>query len=331
MVKGFEGCPDLVLVELHPRGKEGRDEGGVVHLLVVRKVKAREDALHLLGGDLEILVHDLGQLIQGDDPPAGLVERQEGLLKVLQLPRGQAVGHHGQGRSPQVRALGETPEALEHIHAHVGRRERASARDPGVLQGPRRVQPRARVLLQQALEEVLRVAGQGLPPAVALEVALEDGLGYLEVVRAAERWPAEQQHVADDPQAPQVALAGVLPRQDLGAGVVQRTAGHVQRLVGRAQALREPEVYQLQSVVALQLAIHPVLQLEIPVHYAVAVEIVQRLQHLKHDVGSVALMVHLPLAEPAVQLAAAELHDEPDVPVALVGVEQPADVRMVQP
>mmetsp|Transcript_79541 Transcript_79541/g.247648 ORF Transcript_79541/g.247648 Transcript_79541/m.247648 type:complete len:269 (+) Transcript_79541:919-1725(+) len=198
-------------------------------------------------------------------------------------------------------------------------------------QGPRRVQPQGRVLFHQLLDEILCVAGQRVPAAVALELAVHDGLGYLQVVYAAKGRPAKEEHVADDPQAPHVALTGVLPRQDLGAGVVQRAAGHVESLVRRDQSLREPEVYELQPVIALHFAVHPVLKLEIPVHNEVAVEVVQSLQHLQDNVRGIALVIHLLLAESAVQLATTELHDKPDVAVALVGMEQTADVRVVQP
>ena len=83
---------------------------------------------------------------------------------------------------------------------------------------------------------------------------------------------ADEKHVADYAAAPQIALFGVVPAEDLRACVVQRPAWHLHLRV-LLNDLGEAEVNKLDSILILTCgsSIHPIFQLEVSVDNVVAV------------------------------------------------------------
>mmetsp|Transcript_137505 Transcript_137505/g.325694 ORF Transcript_137505/g.325694 Transcript_137505/m.325694 type:complete len:241 (-) Transcript_137505:267-989(-) len=223
-----------------------------------------------------------------------------------------------------MRALREGPQALQHRAAQ--RHRRLAQLQPAVVQSLGGVQTPRWVLLQEALDEVLRMQRQAGPAPVQGNLRLLDGLGDLRVRGATEGRAPHEQHVADHSHAPQVALAAVTATYHLRAGVMQGAAGHLQQLV-LLEDLGEAEVDELQPVLR---AVHPVLKLQIPVDDVVPVEVVHRLQHLPHHLCGVLLAVDLLLAKPGVQLATAHLHDKPHLSVPFICMQKPAYIGMIQ-
>mmetsp|Transcript_115168 Transcript_115168/g.321930 ORF Transcript_115168/g.321930 Transcript_115168/m.321930 type:complete len:349 (+) Transcript_115168:1150-2196(+) len=181
---------------------------------------------------------------------------------------------------------------------------------------------------EQAPNEVLGVVGRGLPSLVAHRVLFAQHLPQLLFRHTPERRLSTEHDIGHDAQAPQVALARVALLQHLRRDVGEGAATDV-HLDVRVPHLAEAEVDELQVRAAL-VVVEEVLQLEVPVHDAVGVDVVDREEHLPHRVRGVALGKPLHLRDAVEELAAlTTLHDEVEDIVALVDVVEARDVRVV--
>mmetsp|Transcript_22135 Transcript_22135/g.48402 ORF Transcript_22135/g.48402 Transcript_22135/m.48402 type:complete len:212 (+) Transcript_22135:1351-1986(+) len=199
-----------------------------------------------------------------------------------------------------------------------------------MLQSSWGIHPPRSILLKKALHERSRTLREGAPPPISWEFTAQDCLRNLHIVGGAERRPPQKEHIANNAKAPQITLTRVFALQHLWTCVVQGSARHVQLFLLVAQHTGEAEVDELQSVLLVRSAVHPVLQLQIPMDNSMGVQVADSLKHLGHDAYCVALSVELLLAKSAVQLATAKFHDQPDTVALLVGMQKPADVRVVQ-
>lgn len=119
--------------------------------------------------------------------------------------------------------------------------------------------------------------------------------------------------------------------EDLWGDVVGRAAHGVHRLVLVLQRLREPEVNHLNAFKVIWLREHEVLRLDITMRNALAVEVLEGLEKLFHDIRRLVLAQKLVVDDILEQFAAfAVLEDEEADLVPLPNFEKFDDVRVVQ-
>ena len=200
-------------------------------------------------------------------------------------------------------------------------REEGRARDEGVLQGlcgrgsvphlpDQQTLPMqsvrysllaSRICGAQYLHEVHAGVGDVLELLV-VEVGLlvEDGVVDVLHGLAEEGRRAGQQHVAQHAQGPHVAAVVVVAVQHLRGRVVAGAHLLGQSLVGR-EVLGQTEVDQDQRRVGVVVLEQEVLQLQVAVHDAVLVQVVDRAEHVAHELGGAVLPEHEALVLAGVQ------------------------------
>mmetsp|Transcript_35936 Transcript_35936/g.100955 ORF Transcript_35936/g.100955 Transcript_35936/m.100955 type:complete len:361 (-) Transcript_35936:317-1399(-) len=288
-VEPVERFLDQIVVHLYSGGGHGRQEFGVVDLLLVIIVDSLESRRGVLAINMKFGLHHLLKLVDVDGPRPVGVHLYERIAHLGALLVGQGPSHHVHRGSPEVGCLGETAQGVDGrlVDLVVAREDVVALLDPRGLQRLGSAEPRRGVDHEQRLDEVLGLRRDLLPlPLLPAVPALSDqpDLGLL---RAGERHVPEQQDEHRDPQAPHVALAAVALAQDLGRDVRQRPTAELHLGVGLPD-LREAKVYELQVFRSL-LLVQEVLQLDISVDHICLMEIVQREQHLPSGVASILL------------------------------------------
>mmetsp|Transcript_56069 Transcript_56069/g.170728 ORF Transcript_56069/g.170728 Transcript_56069/m.170728 type:complete len:287 (+) Transcript_56069:477-1337(+) len=223
----------------------------------------------------------------------------------------------------------EGPKRGEQGRIEGGRAPSRAGLQPRVLQRGAGAGPCVRVHDQQPPQEVLSLSGMAAQARRELHLARLD-LGHDLLLAAAEQRHADQEHVGNDPERPNIGLLGVRAGKNLGRHVIDRAASLLHPGVRTADAPpRQAEVDQLQVAGALGLE-NIVLQLQIAVRYVVRMQIHHRQQHLLNQPGSRILAQATAVPHPGQQLATGEiLHDEVQLRRRLVHVVQPGDVRVV--
>mmetsp|Transcript_6695 Transcript_6695/g.19691 ORF Transcript_6695/g.19691 Transcript_6695/m.19691 type:complete len:296 (-) Transcript_6695:302-1189(-) len=286
-----------------------------------------EDLLRLLAGDVELVLQDLLQLLQGHRAVMVLVHGQEVVAHLRAVLVGEGPCHHLHAAPPELGRLAELPERGDHALVNHGL-VLVPRVDPRVLQRLLGGEPLHRVDLQQALHEVQRRLRDGVPPlGLQLVGALRDVLRLRRLV-AREGHVPRQDDEGDHPEAPEVALARVVLLQDLRRNVGEGPAADVHLHVG-VPDLAEAEVDQLQ-VAGARLVVQKVLQLEVPMHDAVGVDVVERQQHLVDSICRVALAKPLELGDAVEQLTTLHaFHHEVQLVLRIEHIVEARDVRVI--
>ena len=204
--------------------------------------------------------------------------------------------------------------------------------DPGVLEHVARRAARVRVHGQQRVDEVLGLVGD-LAPEVVVELvdAGLDALVELLVVVVVEGRVAAEQDVREHADGPHVDLLAVgLAVQDLRRDVARRAAELVE--APRARELRrEPEVAELDRRVVVVRHAQQILGLEVAVHDAQVVAVLDRLEQDQDQVPRLLLAVELLLGDALEELAALdEVHHQIKHRRLVEERVQLHDVRVVQ-
>mmetsp|Transcript_59992 Transcript_59992/g.193135 ORF Transcript_59992/g.193135 Transcript_59992/m.193135 type:complete len:236 (+) Transcript_59992:288-995(+) len=210
-VEGPEGVPARVLVGVEALVQRGGQELAVVHLAPALEVHAVHDLPQVLGQGQLCSDQSVVHLADGDRAAAVGVDAREGLREVPDL---RLVHLARDGHQRRLLELAVPPEALEVLYdVETQRRARGPRRevlDPLVLQHLGSCGPRARIQLQQAADEVLRVLGDVLPGRAVHGVPPGAHRRKHGVIRpAAEGRLATQDAVGNDPATPQVAGGAV--------------------------------------------------------------------------------------------------------------------------
>mmetsp|Transcript_35461 Transcript_35461/g.98110 ORF Transcript_35461/g.98110 Transcript_35461/m.98110 type:complete len:338 (-) Transcript_35461:524-1537(-) len=229
-----------------------REEVGVPDLGIVVEVEHVENLLGLVVRDTELLLQRLLQFPEDDGAVLVLVHGQEVLPDFRALLVGKAPGHDLHAAAAKPRGPAEPPQGVQNEAIHLDPGALAPPLgDPGVLQGGLRGEPPLGVHMQQGPSEVLGFAGVVLPHTGVHGVLARGDLLQLHHGGAVEWHVPGQQYEDDDPQAPQITLAGVAPCQHLRGGVRQR-AQPLPHLHVRLPHLAEAEVDHLQVVAPLR-------------------------------------------------------------------------------
>mmetsp|Transcript_10216 Transcript_10216/g.30331 ORF Transcript_10216/g.30331 Transcript_10216/m.30331 type:complete len:377 (-) Transcript_10216:102-1232(-) len=255
------------------------------------------------------------------------VHGDEGFTNLRPLLVRERPGHHGHAGPPELRGLGKVLERADYVGVHLGP-VLAGLLEELVLQGLLGRQPVHRVHRQQGPHKVLRRRGH-LRPLVGL-VHPPPGLdGEDLLLLVSEEWHvAADQDESDHSHAPEVALAGVAPVEDLGSDVVECSAAELHLRVGLPD-VAEAEVDELE-VVAVLLLVEEVLQLEVPVDDALGVKVVHSEEHLSQRDDRIGLGEALPCPHALEKLAALHaLHDEVEPGGALVDIDEASHVRVI--
>mmetsp|Transcript_32569 Transcript_32569/g.87160 ORF Transcript_32569/g.87160 Transcript_32569/m.87160 type:complete len:361 (-) Transcript_32569:436-1518(-) len=288
-VEPVERFLDQIVVHLYSGGGHGRQEFGVVDLLLVIIVDSLESRRGVLAINMKFGLHHLLKLVDVDGPRPVGVHLYERIAHLGALLVGQGPGHHVHRGSPEVGGLGEAAQGVDCFLMNLVLllEELVPPLDPRRLQRLRGAEPAGGVGDQQRLNEVVGLRGRLLPQSLLLGILA--GLYALDLVllRTGKRHVAEQQDKHRDSKAPHVALAAVALPQDLGGDVGQRAAAEAQLGVRRPE-LREAEVDELQVPRALAL-VQEVLQLDVSMHHSLGVDVIQREEHLPSRVDGVLL------------------------------------------
>mmetsp|Transcript_35935 Transcript_35935/g.100950 ORF Transcript_35935/g.100950 Transcript_35935/m.100950 type:complete len:373 (-) Transcript_35935:476-1594(-) len=320
-VEPVERFLDQIVVHLYSGGGHGRQEFGVVDLLLVIIVDSLESRRGVLAINMKFGLHHLLKLVDVDGPRPVGVHLYERIAHLGALLVGQGPSHHVHRGSPEVGCLGETAQGVDGrlVDLVVAREDVVALLDPRGLQRLGSAEPRRGVDHEQRLDEVLGLRRDLLPlPLLPAVPALSDqpDLGLL---RAGERHVPEQQDEHRDPQAPHVALAAVALPQDLGGDVGQRAAAEAQLGVRRPE-LREAEVDELQ-VLRLLGIVEDVLKLDVSMDDAVAVDVVQGQKDLPGNLRGLALRDSLLRLDAVEQLPPIQLlHHQVQGVVGLVDI-----------
>mmetsp|Transcript_52299 Transcript_52299/g.152002 ORF Transcript_52299/g.152002 Transcript_52299/m.152002 type:complete len:462 (-) Transcript_52299:121-1506(-) len=327
-VKPVEGGVEQAVVQGHAAVEHRRKEVGVLHLRIIIEVQRMKDVQHLFIRNAELPLQGILQLPECNGAMLVLVHGQEVLPDHGTFLFGQAPGHDFHAAAAEPGGAAELAQRFDHESIHLDPRPLAPALDPRVAQRLLRREPRLRVHSQQRPREVLGVLGNVLPQLWLHGVlALSDPL-ELHGRRAREGHMPSQEYEDDDPQAPQVALAGVAPRQHLRSGIRKCPKPLPHLGIGR-QNLAEAEIDHLQVAAPLRLE-QEVLQLQVTVNHAMAVDVIQRQEDLPHRLRRIGFSKDLLLLHPLVQLPTLHaLHDEVQVFVRNVHVVQSRNVGVV--
>mmetsp|Transcript_86739 Transcript_86739/g.280838 ORF Transcript_86739/g.280838 Transcript_86739/m.280838 type:complete len:249 (+) Transcript_86739:827-1573(+) len=248
---------------------------------------------------------------------------------MVQLPR--YTGYADRQEVGRVAELLYVRDDLVHddlVHVHE------LPRQPGVREQGLGRQALLRVAPQQARDEALGHGRDAVPEGARHRVPLlPHAPEHLQRAAVERRLPA-QQDVGHDPQAPEVAGAGV-------ARVLGRWVKHLRGGEGAAadaglhprlrEVLGQPPVDDLHAVVrGLAAAEADVLRLHVAVRDAAAVRVAEGAGRLLDDVCRRALLHGALVHDEVAQVAALEvLNDEEHEPALHVGLEELADAGVV--
>mmetsp|Transcript_30487 Transcript_30487/g.66787 ORF Transcript_30487/g.66787 Transcript_30487/m.66787 type:complete len:243 (-) Transcript_30487:262-990(-) len=200
--------------------------------------------------------------------------------------------------------------------------------DPLVLKRLLGGEPSRRIHHQQLPNEVLS-ALRDLAPDVLFHIVVASlDEPHLHILAAGEGHVAEECYENRHSQAPEVALRGVAPLQDLGCNVGERstTQGHFHV---RLPDLAEAEVDEFQVVAPLSF-VEEVLQLDVSVHHAMTVDIVHCQKHLVGCVGGIPLSKAFFLLHTFEELAPGHaFHDKTQHVLVLVHIYEASNMRVV--
>mmetsp|Transcript_52958 Transcript_52958/g.172360 ORF Transcript_52958/g.172360 Transcript_52958/m.172360 type:complete len:298 (-) Transcript_52958:582-1475(-) len=293
----------------HPRAHHRREEIGVVDGGIMVRVKCLEGCERLVFRDMELVHENMLELAQQDSALIALVHRDEVLPHRRTLFVGEGPRHQLHAAASELRGLAELPEAVDDAPVDLHTGHLVPLVDPRVLQGNVGGEALPRIDLKEPLDEAEGLFGHRAPPVFLEGVLAGQYVRFLYLLAAGERHVPAEQDEGDDPQTPEVALLRVVLLQNL-RGDVRQGAAAVVHLYVRVPDLAETKVYEHQ-VVTMSSVVEEVFQLEVPVHDAVTVQVVQRQKHLSRRLGRILLGVPRALRDAVEKLAALKtLHDQ---------------------
>mmetsp|Transcript_37213 Transcript_37213/g.106292 ORF Transcript_37213/g.106292 Transcript_37213/m.106292 type:complete len:415 (-) Transcript_37213:263-1507(-) len=219
-VEALEGRPQQAVVQLDARGGHGRQELGVVDLVVMAGVEHLEDPGNLLVLHVELGLEHVLELPELDGALVGLIQLQERIAHRQPLLIGQRPGHHRHARAAELRGLCELAQRLDDRLVHVRRGAVfVPLLNPGVSESLLRSQALLWINHHQLLDELF-CAVRHLCPLFFRHVvhARLDHRNLLTVRTVKGHVPCEEnkQHHS---QAPHITLRSVTLSQHLGSHV----------------------------------------------------------------------------------------------------------------
>ena len=189
------------------------------------------------------------------------------------------------------------------------------------------------VLLQQFIDEVLGLGAEVFPEDRIIGDGVLNGLScdFFLVVLVVEGQAAAEQQIGDDADGPEVAFLVVGSFEQHFGRDVRDGAEGLGAGLGGADDLAQPEVQELHVGAVRVLRHDDVFGLQVAVHDAVGVEVVDCAQELRdYSLRVRFFQLVVPLLDVREQVRAfAELHYQVDVVLVLVDVVELDDVRVV--
>mmetsp|Transcript_4484 Transcript_4484/g.10551 ORF Transcript_4484/g.10551 Transcript_4484/m.10551 type:complete len:244 (-) Transcript_4484:265-996(-) len=189
-------------------------------------------------------------------------------------------------------------------------------------------EPLQRLHYENFPDEVLCLGRNPLPDVGFVSVRPPPDGVHLVVLGPREGHVPENHNEDRHPHTPHVALRRVALIQHLRCNVGQGATTQRHLGVG-VPNLAEPEVNELEMV-AVRVVIEEVLQLDVTVNDAEAVDVVDCQQHLPGCVSTVLLRKALPLGHSFEELSTCHaFHNEAELILGLIDIHKAGDVRVV--
>mmetsp|Transcript_24197 Transcript_24197/g.75283 ORF Transcript_24197/g.75283 Transcript_24197/m.75283 type:complete len:499 (+) Transcript_24197:86-1582(+) len=339
-VEHAEGRPEHLPLHVLLRRERRGDELRVVDRAGAVGVEREERLLHVRGNVDLVLLHALLDLGVAQRAVLVPVQRAEGSLELIDLLLLQVLRDESQGDLLQ---LGRARELLQLRPKVLGELHRCAALadpEPRVLQQRPRDGALIGVEREHLGDDALGVRGDLVPVGRReLEPTRLHHLQDVAVTLPVEGRVAAKDNIGQDTAAPDVAFLVVAARvgEDLGGDVVGGAGLRLEQALSRCEGLRQAEVDHLDGCLPVLVLHQEVLRLDVSVHEALPMHVVDGAEDLLHDPCGLDLPERLPLVllrlfyDPVEQLATgAQLHDKVKPFGVFEDFVQPHNVWMIQ-